>query len=33
MGVVDAGVGDPEAGAQQADLHGALQVSQGSGAG
>jgi hypothetical protein len=24
VGVVDAGVGDPEAGAQQADLHGAL---------
>ena len=31
MGVVAAGVGDPEAGAQQADLHGALHVSQGSG--
>jgi hypothetical protein len=25
MGVVDVGVGDPEAGAQQADLHGTLQ--------
>jgi hypothetical protein len=25
VGVVDAGVGDPKAGAQQADLHGVLR--------
>jgi hypothetical protein len=31
MGVVDAGVGDPEAGAQQADLHGALRGELGPG--